>query len=141
MASVAEQTVHTGNTVAIFIGAKEIGRAQSLTADRDFGTENVYEIGNYMPQESVYLKYSGKIQMKRVRMRKGDLVDAGFAPLGEDVLKMGVLTITVHDKENGNSILESYQGCSITTYNTEYNANEFVSEQVEFTYLTASKGA
>lgn len=140
MASLADQTVHTGNTVTLMIGGKPIGRAQSLTAQRSFGTEGVYEIGSIMPQEHVYLKFEGSVTLQRMRIRTQDLADLGLAPLGNDVLKMNIIDIVVTDKTTGQP-LETYNGASINSYNTEYRANEIVSEQIEFLYLYTSKGS
>jgi len=51
MADLNSQTVHSGNTVSILLNGIEVGRAQSLSAQREFGTEGVYEIGSLVPQE------------------------------------------------------------------------------------------
>lgn len=139
MASLEKQTVHTGNTITLTIGGKPIGRAQSLTAQRSFGTEGVYEIGSIMPQEHVYLKFEGSVTLQRMRIRTKDLADLGFAPLGADVLKLNIIDIVVTDNTTGQP-LETYNGASINSYNTEYRANEIVSEQIEFLYLYTSKG-
>lgn len=138
MADLNSQTVHTGNTISLRIKNYEVGRAQSLTADRDFGTEGEYEIGSIMPQEHVFLKFDGTVTLNRMRVRKDDLTKVGFAPYGEDVLKTAVFDIVVENKADG-GILEIYQGCSIQSYSTEYRANEFVSETATFKYLTAAK--
>ena len=138
MADINSQTVHTGNTVSIRIKNYEVGRAQSLSAQREFGTEGVYEIGSIMPQEHDFLKFNGSVTLNRLRIRKDDLSKIGFAPYGEDVLKTALFDIVVENKADG-GILEIYQGCSIQNYSTEYRANEFVSESCTFLYLTAAK--
>ena len=46
MASISTQDVNTGNRIYIMAKNNLIGRAQSLTADRNFGTEGVYELGS-----------------------------------------------------------------------------------------------
>lgn len=138
MADINSQTVHTGNTVSIRIKNYEVGRAQSLSAQREFGTEGVYEIGSIMPQEHDFLKFNGSVTLNRLRIRKDDLSKIGFAPYGEDVLKTALFDIVVENKADG-GILEIYQGCSIQNYSTEYRANEFVSESATFLYLTAAK--
>lgn len=81
MASQAKQSVHTGNTIYITIGNTPIGRAQSLQAERSFGTEGVYEIGSIMPQEHVYLKYDGTLTVNRFRLRREDIEKSGFGSL------------------------------------------------------------
>lgn len=52
------------------IGNKIIGRAQSASGERQYGTQGIYEIGSIMPQEHVYLKYEGTITLERMRMKK-----------------------------------------------------------------------
>lgn len=138
MADLNSQTLHTGNSISIRIKNYEVGRAQSLSAQRNYGTEGVYELGNYMPVEHDYLKYEGTLTLTRMRVKKDDLAKIGFAAYGEDILKTAVFDIVVENKIDG-GILEVYQGCSIIDYSTEYRANEFVSETARFYYLTAAK--
>lgn len=138
MADLNSQTVHTGNTVSIRIKGVEVGRAQSLSAQREFGTEGVYQIGSIMPQEHDYLKYTGTLTMNRMRVRKDELANLGLAPLGEDVLKLAIFDILVVDNTDG-SIMEVYQGCSIVSYQSEIRANEFAATTAQFTFLTMGK--
>lgn len=135
MADLNSQTVHSGNTVSIRINGIEVGRAKSLSAQREFGTEGVYEIGSIMPQEHDYLKYTGTLTMNRMRVRKDELAKLGLAPLGEEVLKLPIFSILVTDVTDG-SILEAYQGCSVVSYQSEIRANEFSATTAQFTFLT-----
>ena len=59
MASINNQTVQTGNRIYIQIKNHVIARAQSLSGSRSYGTQGIYQIGSIMPQEHVYLKYTG----------------------------------------------------------------------------------
>jgi len=136
MATEAKQTVHTGNTVYFMIGKTVIGRAQSLQAERSFGTTGVYEIGSIMPKEHVYLKYEGSVSVSRFRMRKENLVSLGYAALGEDVLKLDVIDIVLQDNTN-KKVVEAYFGCSIDSYNTEIRTGEIAIESSKFLYLSA----
>ena len=70
MATIDDQFVQTGNTIYLMINTTTIGRAQSLSAERSFGTTGVYEIGSIMQQEHVFLKYTGTVQLERYRMKK-----------------------------------------------------------------------
>lgn len=140
MATEAKQTVHSGNTVLLSIDDKVIGRAQSLSSERSFGTTGVYEIGSIMPQEHIFLKYEGTVTLNRLRMRKEDLVSAGYSALGEDVLKIDVIDISLLDRTGSSTkVIETYSGCSIDSYNTEVRANEIASEEARFFYLTAQR--
>lgn len=70
MATIDDQFVQTGNTIYLMINTTPIGRAQSLSAERSFGTTGIYEIGSIMQQERVFLKYTGTVQLERYRMKK-----------------------------------------------------------------------
>ena len=140
MAKLTEQSVETGNSVIIMIGTEIVGRAQSLTAERSFGTTGVYEIGSIMPQEHVFLRFEGSITVNRLRLRKKNFYKKGVASVGEDVLKKGVIEISLVNNVSGEkSVIETYSGCSIDTYNTEIRANEIASEEARFLYLTGIK--
>lgn len=136
MATVGNQSVQTGNTIFLMIQNTPIGRAQSLTAERSFGTEGVYEIGSIMPQEHVYLKYTGQVSLERYRMKKQSLATLGYAALGEEVLQLDIMDIVTVDNLTGEVII-AYRGCSINTYNENYKANEITGESSSFYYLTS----
>ena len=144
MASQAKQSVHTGNTIYITIGNTPIGRAQSLQAERSFGTEGVYEIGSIMPQEHVYLKYDGTLTVNRFRLRREDIEKSGFGSRGEDVLRRDIINILVMGHKDGKTgasngeIVEAYLGCSILSYNFTITANEISSDEAQFKFLTTS---
>lgn len=123
-------------------GNNLVGRAQSLTANRSFGTEGVYEIGSIMPQEHVYLKYSGSVSLERFRMISNNLASAtmGIAALGEDILQKDIITINVFDSVTKN-LVESFYGCSASSYNTAYRANSIVTESIEMLFLSSSTTA
>lgn len=123
-------------------GNNLVGRAQSLTANRSFGTEGVYEIGSIMPQEHVYLKYSGSVSLERFRMISNNLASAtmGIAALGEDILQKDIITINVFDSVTKN-LVESFYGCSASSYNTSYRANSVVTESIEMLFLSSSTTA
>ncbi|WBF82165.1 tail tube protein [Mammaliicoccus virus vB_MscM-PMS2] len=137
MATERKQTVHTGNTVYLMVGGKVVGRAQSASGQRSYGTTGVYEIGSIMPQEHVYLKYEGSINVERLRMKKENFAKLGFAALGEDILKKDVIDLVVVDNLT-NEVIISYHGCSAENYNEEFRANEIVSESINFLYLYSS---
>jgi hypothetical protein len=137
MARVADQSVETGNTIYLMIQNTPIGRAQTLTAQRGFGTEGIYEIGSIMPQEHVFLRYTGTLTLERYRMKSQSLASLGFAAMGEEVLTIPVIDIvTVNNLTK--SVMEAYRGCSINTYNTEYRANQVTGENAEFMFLTST---
>lgn len=138
MASVTNQTVHTGNTVYLMIGNKIIGRAQSASGQRSFGTEGIYEIGSIMPQEHVYLRYEGSVTLERMRMKKEDLASLGITALGEDILKRDIIDIIMMDNLT-KQVVVAYRGCSAQDYSEAFNANQVTTESTTFLYLSSSK--
>lgn len=119
-----------------------IARAQSLTADRSYGTEGVYELGSIMPQEHVYLKYQGTLTLERFRMVADNLASAklSIAKLGEDILQQDIITINIMDSVT-RGVVESFYGCTASSYNTSYRANQIVSESINFFYLSSGTSA
>lgn len=134
--------MNTANRIYLMAGNNLVGRAQSLTANRSFGTEGVYEIGSIMPAEHVYLKYSGSVSLERFRMISNNLASAtmGIAALGEDILQKDIVTINVFDSVTKN-LVESFYGCSASSYNTSYRANSIVTESIEMLFLSSSTTA
>lgn len=119
-----------------------IARAQTLTANRNYGTENVYELGSIMPQESVYLKYTGTLTLERFRMVSDNLASKklDLARLGEDVLTKDIVTINVMDSVT-KGVVESFFGCTASQYNTSYRSNQIVTESIDFYYLSSGNQA
>lgn len=119
-----------------------IARAQSLTADRNFGTEGVYELGSIMPAEHVYLKYTGTLTLERFRMVADNLASQTMqiARLGEDILQQDIITINIMDSVT-RGVVESFFGCTASSYNTAYRASQIVSESINFFYLSSGTSA
>lgn len=142
MASIGNQTVSTGNRIYIMIKNHKIGRAQSLSGSRSYGTQGVYELGSIMPQEHVYLKYQGTITCERFRMILDNLAskEMDIARLGEDILQLDILDINVLDQIS-RQLQISYRGCTANSYSESMRANEIVSESIEFQYLTSSNSS
>lgn len=142
MASINNQTVQTGNRIYIQIKNHVIARAQSLSGSRSYGTQGIYQIGSIMPQEHVYLKYTGTISLERFRMIKDNLASAtmDIARLGEDILTQDILDINVVDSIT-KQLSISYRGCTANSYAENTRANEVVSENIEFSYLTSTNSS
>lgn len=136
MTTVVKQSVHSGHTINIRIGSTIVGRAQGANGDRSFGTEGVYEIGSIMPQEHVNNRYEGSLSMERFFVRTKDLAKAGFASVGEEVLKKDVITIEIVDKYT-NKIVRAYHGCTIVSYNETFRVSSIAGENATWTYLYA----
>lgn len=119
-----------------------IARAQTLTANRNYGTEGVYELGSIMPQEHVYLKYTGTLTLERFRMVSDNLASKklDIARLGEDILQKDIITINVMDSVT-KGVVESFFGCTASQYSTSYRASQIVTESIDFFYLSSGNQA
>lgn len=136
MASVTNQTVHTGNTIYLMVNNKIIGRAQSISGERQYGTTGVYEIGSIMPQEHVYLRYEGTITLDRFRMKKESLDQLGLAALGEDILQRDIIDIVVMDSLT-KEVIVTYYGCSCNSLSESFAVGDIAGENSTFSYLTS----
>jgi len=137
MATVLNQTVHSGHTIYLKISGIIVGRAQGLNGRRSFGTQGVYEIGSIMPQEHVNLRYEGTATLDRFLVKQDTLADLNIASLGEEVLKQDVIDIEVFDKTTGD-IIRVYRGCTISDYSEVIKVNAICGENATFQYLTCS---
>ena len=131
MANVYEQSVDTGNTVYIICNNKVLGRAQSLSGDRQYGTEGIYEIGSIMPQEHVYLRYEGSVTLNRFRMKRESLDQLGLGALGEDILLKGVIDILVMDNLMKTPVI-IYRGCTAASLNESFEVGQIAMEECQF---------
>ena len=136
MATVFEQTVHTGHTINIKIGNKIVGRMQGLDGDRSFGTEGVYEIGSIMPQEHVTNKYEGSLTAERFFVRENSLHDLGYSAVNEKILQTPIFTIEVIDKYTG-KLARAYHGCTAVNYRENFRVGAIAGENATWTYLYA----
>lgn len=141
MATLAGQKTETTNRIYIMMKHKVIGRAQNMTVNTDFGAERVYEIGNYMSPEIVYLKYTGSLNLERFRTIIDDLADdsMGITAMGEEILKRDVLDTNITDSIT-NKVVATYRGCSALTTDYSYQANSITSESLSMGFLSASNG-
>lgn len=137
MATLKDQTVHTGASVLLMINNKVVGRAQGVDGRRSFGTEGIYEIGDIMPAEHVYNRYEGSVSVEKFFVKKKSLKDLGLAALGAEVLQLPLIDIVIVSKED-NSIIRAYRGCSISDYSETFRANAIAGENATFLYLKAS---
>ena len=139
MATQANQSVHSGNTVLLKVKGTVVGRAQSLDGRRSFGTEGIYEIGSIMPQEHVNNRYEGTVSLERFLIKKGDLANIGMAALGEEVLTTDVIDIEVIDKATQKTI-RVYRGCTVVDYSETFRVGAISGENATFQYLSCDTG-
>lgn len=139
MATQANQSVVSGNTVLLKVKGTVVGRAQSLDGRRSFGTEGVYEIGSIMPQEHINNRYEGTVSLERFLIKKGDLAKIGMSALGEEILTTDVIDIEVIDKASGETI-RVYRGCTCVDYSENFRVGAISGENASFQYLSCDTG-
>lgn len=95
-----------------------------------------------MPAEHVYLKYTGTLTLERFRMVADNLASQTMqiARLGEDILQQDIITINIMDSVT-RGVVESFFGCTASSYNTAYRASQIVSESINFFYLSSGTSA
>ncbi len=139
MATVKDQPAHAGHTIRLKIGGQEVGRAQSINGRRSFGTENQYEIGSIMPQESVPLRAEGSVSLEKYRIRGKSLAELGLSSYGIGILTMNVIDIEVTDKYTGDIVIV-YRSCTLQESSETFQANAMSGENATWLYLSADYG-
>lgn len=134
---VGQQTV-SANMIELMIQNNRIGRATNASAEIQYGTQGVYEIGDIFPQEHVYLKYEGTVTLERAMLDKKSLADLHLAGLGADILQTGTVNVVIKDKINSGRVIAAYIGCTGSNYSINVRANEIVSETLTMMFLRAS---
>ena len=137
MATVRDQSVHTGNTIQLQIQGEVVGRVQSIQANQDFAPEAVRQVGDYMPVEHVYTQYDGTLTLNSFILRKQSLEKIGLIPLGEDVLRKGLIDIVIIDKYT-KEVVQAFRQCSIQTHDVEVNTNEISASNSTWKYLSTN---
>jgi hypothetical protein len=130
------KTTLTGNIMLIKIGGKEVGRAQNVTADSDFGLEDVSGIGDVEVQEHVNTKVVHTLTMDKFIINKKTLLELGYVPVSEDVLTMGVLDIEVLTKDG--TLIKKYESCSAANYSLRVAAHAIIGENATWRALSAA---
>ena len=124
----------------------QIGRAQRLSARRDFGTEPVFEIGSMKPQEFVPLRYEGTVDLERYLVRLDDLkgimdrVGIKFSLSNEGkILAHSTLgfNIRVQDKYD-ERVIREYKNCVVRSCDEEIRAGAIVGETMSLYYSECS---
>lgn len=95
------------------------------------------EIGSIMPQEHAFLRFTGTLNLNRIRIRKASLEHAGVVGLGEDILGTPTFNICTVDRYTG-EVGITYNRCSAINFNENYRTNDFIREQARFYFCSSS---
>lgn len=132
----AQKTTLTGNLIILKIGGVEIGRAQNVTADTDFGLEDVSGIGNVLVQEHVNTKVTHTLTVDKYIINKQTLLELGWVPVSEDVLTMGVIDIEILTKDG--TLIKKYESCSCANYSLRVTAHAIIGENATWRALSCT---
>lgn len=132
----AQKTTLTGNYCILKIGGVEIGRAQNATMDSDFGLEDVSGIGDVEVQEHVNTKVTHTITIDKFIISKKTLLELGWVPVSEDVLRMDVIDIEVLTKDG--TLIKKYESCSCANYSLRLAAHAIVGENATWRSLSCT---
>lgn len=130
------KTTLTGNLCILKIGGQEVGRAQNVTADTDFGLEDVSGIGNVLVQEHVNTKVTHTLTMDKFIINKQTLLELGIVPVSEDVLTKGVIDIEILTKDG--TLIKKYESCSCANYSLRVAAHAIIGENATWRALDAA---
>ncbi len=144
----AEGGVHktlAGHDVIITLNGYEVGRAQSISGTRDFGIEQVMEVGSMKPQEFVPLRFSGSITLERYLVRNDDLLKIlKNRSIPYDLSKEGLILlhsvsgfgIEVRDKYTG-KLIRAYEKCVFSSSDETIAAAGIAGERATIIYADA----
>ena len=124
--------VITGARAVVRVNGNIVGIFESCSVAKNFGTEPIFILGSYIPRE-IAITSSEVVTVTCAGFR---VVGTGLntlpaVPLVSDLLTFDALTITVVDRQSGQT-LETIQNCVPTSDNTNYNAK--ASSRVNVTY-------
>lgn len=123
MATLATYTAETGASVIIKMDGKQIGYAAGLSAQEDYGAEQVYVVGSIMPQENVNNRFSVRLNLDNVMMRLDELIQNGVIKIAEDVLNRADFNVEVIDLASGATKVV-FAGCALASRNHNIRANQ-----------------
>jgi len=126
----------TGNLCVLKIAGVEVGRAQNVTADSDFGLEDVSGIGNVEVQEHVNTKVTHTITVDKYIINKKTLLEIGWVPVSEEVLSMGVIDIEILTKDG--TLIKKYESCSCANYSLRVAAHAIIGENATWRALSCT---
>jgi hypothetical protein len=130
------KTTLTGNLIVLKIQGTEIGRAQNVTADSDFGLEDVSGIGDVEVQEHVNTKVTHTITVDKFIINKKTLLEIGWVPVSEDVLLMDVIDIEILTKDG--TLIKKYESCSCANYSLRVAAHAIIGENASWRSLSCT---
>ena len=156
MAKATKTNTHAAHLIELVIDAPEmglnqvvIGRIQRIAAVKNFGTQNVYEIGSIMPKESVPLRYEGSITVDNLIVRYDSLEkikpvgmdETAISSFAAEILEKETFDIVVRDKVTKREV-RRYKQCTLQSMSEDFTANALLASTATFLFLDhdADKG-
>jgi hypothetical protein len=138
MALLANYKSETGSGVIIKADGTQVGFAQGVTAQEDYQAEQVYVIGDIMPQENLNHRFSLRLTLDHVKLRLDELVQGDIVKIAEDVLQKADFNIEVIDLDSAITKVV-WEGCVLDSRNHTIRANTLSAAQATFLALRVSE--
>jgi len=129
MAQLANYQSETGSGVVIKADGFQVGFASGLTAQEDYGAEQVYVIGDIMPQENINNRFACNLTLDHVKLRLDELLANGIIQISEDVLQKADFNIEVIDLASTITKVV-YEGCVLNGRSHTIRANTLSAAQI-----------
>jgi hypothetical protein len=126
-------TTLSGNQIILKIHGVEVGRAQNVTADTDFGLEDVSGIGDILVQEHVPTKITHTLTVDKYIINTQSLMEIKDVPVSEDILTLGVIDIEILTKDG--TLIKKYESCTTANYSLRVAAHAIVGENATWRAL------
>lgn len=127
--------VMTGARAKIFVNNQLVGIFETCTYNMNIGTEPIHILGRFSPDEITPTSYEAiGIQCSGFRVVGNGPHVLPAVPKLQDLLNLEAVTITVVDRQTGQSILTAI-GCVPNSYNGNHNARATSRVSISYTGL------
>lgn len=122
--------VRNANSVVMLLGDQEIAFGQTATLTSELGTEGMYGIGSAKPQEIQQLKFAPSITLDFFALTEEGIAYLGYPATLGDVIAGNQFNFFVMNASG--LAIQTYVGATASNYNTNYPANQPVTESITF---------
>lgn len=127
--------VRSGNRIIVKIDGKEVGLAQSVRMNDDYGPEPASGIGDIHVVEYVPTMARHNLNVSNMVLKTKNLRDQGIAvENGDAALRGMVMDFEIFDKDTGR-LLRKYLGCSYASGDSEVSKHAIVMQSGVFNAL------
>lgn len=119
------------NKVTVLIGDQPIGFAQTVSHTFDFGTQQLYGVGNSLPQEVQQLRVAPQITLDAFSLTQNGLNVLGYPSNIALILAANEFNFFIKDGIT-NTMLMIYVGSVCSNFNENIPANQPITDALTF---------